>query len=74
MGEILLRKVNRAVCSAAEEREDHRAQGPAERFLPAGSGTTAESSCVPKCYTGLVAKHQFPKRSVPKRKITKRLV
>lgn len=33
--------MNRAVHLAAEQSEDHRAQGPAERFLPAGSGTTS---------------------------------
>lgn len=32
VGESTLRKVNRAVCSAAEQSDCHTAQGPAERF------------------------------------------
>lgn len=61
VGKSTLRKVNRAVHSAAEQSEDHGAQGPAGRFLPAGSGITSIKFLCTQSYTGLVAKHQFPR-------------
>lgn len=69
VGKSTLRKVNRAVHSAAEQSEDHGAQGPAGRFLPAGSGITSiKFLCTQRLHW------IGGKASIPKSKITKRLV